>query len=78
MVTTERCTLETVNSSLEEFVDIFIKNHIKQESHDFVADQQSVFIEETNCCLLHKMQRRGSTGTVSKPQYIHLCSVSEL
>jgi hypothetical protein len=49
-VTTDRHTLEAVKSSPEEFVDIFIENLTKPPTHESVANQQSVFTQETKYC----------------------------
>jgi hypothetical protein len=62
-------TLETVNSSSEEFVDMFI-DYLKQlQTHDSVAYQQAVFIQETIYCL--KDGDTGAVGDFAKELFIY-------
>jgi hypothetical protein len=50
-LTTDRCNLDTVTSTSEEFVEKFISSLKKLKVQDFVAHQQSSFFKETKSSL---------------------------
>jgi hypothetical protein len=46
-LTTDRCNLDTVTSTSDEFVEKFVSSLKKLKVHDFVAHQHSLFVKET-------------------------------
>jgi hypothetical protein len=48
---TDRCNLDTVTSISHEFVEKFVSSLKKLKVHDFVAHQQSSFLQETQSSL---------------------------
>jgi hypothetical protein len=50
-LTTDRCNLDTVTSTSEEFVETFISSLQKLKVHDFIAHQQFSFLKETKSSL---------------------------
>jgi hypothetical protein len=51
LTTTDRCNLDTVTSTSDEFVEKFISSLKKLNVHDFVAHQQSSVLKETKSSL---------------------------
>jgi hypothetical protein len=50
-LTTNRCNLDTVTSTSDEFVEKFVSSLKKLKVHDFAAHQRSSFLKETKSSL---------------------------